>query len=882
MRVLQLVLAFGALLVMVVFTGADRTARALPAAGSDRLPVVATIDMTSRLGNETIVLTGWAQVEREAPHDEGGVDVVDMEIVSAELVGASSIGAISVRERPNDGADYVSSGEIRSLQSDQDFPASSFLDLFVDVTVPIFFFPGGESIVVHNEGVFRLTPREAGVDVELNAWPPLGVAYELEPIFGVDNDSDGSIDEDTADEDGDGLYDEDQPGADPPTPGSGNPCGFDPDCDNQEGEDPPLDYCVQNVVDICDDDGDGEMDEDPSCVPLVNPGNINNMKAGFCVRNLTLEFAPELPSYSVARGGPTGLHPADILALTPGDVDPPPPSEPLSLVGCNDDFVGFDRWAQVSFLATAGETYHVQVGSWSSSVGGNLVLDVFSTPGAPTATSVSGNDDFASAWTITALPFLGQQSTSTATTQTGEPLFCAMGGHTVWYSFTASASGTVTASTEATGDVPDTVLAVYIGDGFGSSAGPSGDQAPFVRIPCASLGLTANGCDSSGAVDDLDALSFGADELAGDISELNFSVGPGAQGLAGSAVRAQRDCPSPEPEPDEFHAAFNNTNDQVLDGNGPIGTCPGAFPLGLLEGATVRDDLDALYGQDPAAVDADTNGVPEQPVYFSLDAISPSLATFGFSAADVLKTVNGGVPTVYASAAALGLEAGDDLDALCLGESGNGAYGLDDALAFSLAPGSPTLAQIGAGPGDILLPGNPPTVDHNATSLGLQATDDVNAFKCLALPPPKDPDGDTDGDGILNSEDPDDDNDGCTDEQELDSNPSQGGLRDPHSFWDFFDVPIGEPAVRNQSISIGDVGAVVARFGTFREPPPTKEESFAEALMPPPPAPAYHAAFDRGGSIAGANPWNLRPPDGAITVGDIGAVVAQFGHSCVE
>ena len=62
MRVLQLVLAFGALLVMVVFTGADRTARALPAAGSDRLPVVATIDVTSRLGSETVVLTGWAQV----------------------------------------------------------------------------------------------------------------------------------------------------------------------------------------------------------------------------------------------------------------------------------------------------------------------------------------------------------------------------------------------------------------------------------------------------------------------------------------------------------------------------------------------------------------------------------------------------------------------------------------------------------------------------------------------------------------------------------------------------------------------------------------------------------------------------------------------------
>ena len=79
---------------------------------------------------------------------------------------------------------------------------------------------------------------------------------------------------------------------------------------------------------------------------------------------------------------------------------------------------------------------------------------------------------------------------------------------------------------------------------------------------------------------------------------------------------------------------------------------------------------------------------------------------------------------------------------------------------------------------------------------------------------------------------------------------------------------------------ISDIGGVVARFGASQEPPPSEDEALAEALTTPPPAPAYHAAFDRGGVIAGQDAWNLLPPNGGVTVGDIGAVVAQFGHSC--
>ena len=43
-------------------------------------------------------------------------------------------------------------------------------------------------------------------------------------------------------------------------------------------------------------------------------------------------------------------------------------------------------------------------------------------------------------------------------------------------------------------------------------------------------------------------------------------------------------------------------------------------------------------------------------------------------------------------------------------------------------------------------------------------------------------------------------------------------------------------------------------------------------------ATGYHTQADRGTGLVGSNVWNINGPDGVIVVGDIGAVVAQFGH----
>ena len=383
---------------LLLFAWVAISSLALPSAGApvvqggttlvvDRVAVASEATVVSRLGEETVTLTGWADVERSNPQDAGeGLTVTAIEVTNLELQGGTAVGAIRVRERANEGSSYVSSGEVRTLMPGQEFPASSSIDLFVDVSVPASGGPSSPHVAqIHNEWPLRLTPRAPGdgpgmsysgkpglpgtsenpdlgcvtthrselatCEATIAEWPPSGVVYELYPVFEVDNDGDGLIDEDTGDDDSDGLMDEDRPGPDPVTPGSVLSCQVngqqDPDCDGVEGEDSPFELCAQAT---CDDDGDGRLDEDPACVPLVNQYDRHE-KNGFCIRQLRLEFSPGLPSFSVAAGGPGNRRPADILGLAP-----PLRPEPL-----------------------------------------------------PAA--VSGNDSFADAWALGALPFTGQQST---------------------------------------------------------------------------------------------------------------------------------------------------------------------------------------------------------------------------------------------------------------------------------------------------------------------------------------------------------------------------------------------------------------------------------------------------------------------------------------
>ncbi|MGB2694785.1 MAG: flexitail domain-containing putative surface protein [Dehalococcoidia bacterium] len=130
---------------------------------------------------------------------------------------------------------------------------------------------------------------------------------------------------------------------------------------------------------------------------------------------------------------------------------------------------------------------------------------------------------------------------------------------------------------------------------------------------------------------------------------------------------------------------------------------------------------------------------------------------------------------------------------------------------------------------------------------------------------------DNDGDFLGDACDDDDDNDGCTDTQELGATPVLGGLRDPFYFWDFFDTLLPDGA-RDRIISTGDIFRIVGRFGTNGDP---SIDPLSQL-----PASGYHTAFDRSPPASGGDPWDLGPPDGSISAGDILFVVRQFGHTC--
>jgi hypothetical protein len=123
------------------------------------------------------------------------------------------------------------------------------------------------------------------------------------------------------------------------------------------------------------------------------------------------------------------------------------------------------------------------------------------------------------------------------------------------------------------------------------------------------------------------------------------------------------------------------------------------------------------------------------------------------------------------------------------------------------------------------------------------------------------------------SPDADSDLDGCTDQKEDDLTPMTGGMRDHLNFWDFFDTP-NTANVRDRSITGTDFFAVLARFGA------TGAANSIDPLSPPPTAPAYHSAFDRGPVLGGGDPWDTGAANGAIAGADFFAILAQFGHSC--
>jgi hypothetical protein len=114
-----------------------------------------------------------------------------------------------------------------------------------------------------------------------------------------------------------------------------------------------------------------------------------------------------------------------------------------------------------------------------------------------------------------------------------------------------------------------------------------------------------------------------------------------------------------------------------------------------------------------------------------------------------------------------------------------------------------------------------------------------------------------------------------------------GGQRDPLNHWDFFDAPtpagpevggdgkliLTTTATRNKVVTLQDVGVVLAYVGRTSSNPAYGDDRNADGL-------SDGAQLDRTPSTVPGEPWRSGPANGAVSLQDVGVVLAQVGHNC--
>ncbi|MGB6837471.1 MAG: flexitail domain-containing putative surface protein, partial [Dehalococcoidia bacterium] len=144
-----------------------------------------------------------------------------------------------------------------------------------------------------------------------------------------------------------------------------------------------------------------------------------------------------------------------------------------------------------------------------------------------------------------------------------------------------------------------------------------------------------------------------------------------------------------------------------------------------------------------------------------------------------------------------------------------------------------------------------------------------------------------------NGTEPDADCDGCSDAEELGSNPTLGGTRDPNNPWDFYDVPVptafdgGTYADKDKAVSIvNDVLAVLEYAGTSdggacnsgpdRTPGTPDDRCYNQDNNGDTADDGW--VYDRS---VGAT-WSGAPNRAITVINDLLLVLAQAGHSCQD
>jgi subtilisin family serine protease len=157
----------------------------------------------------------------------------------------------------------------------------------------------------------------------------------------------------------------------------------------------------------------------------------------------------------------------------------------LSAVASNDNSASGVTTSSVSFPVTLGAVYRIAVDGKSGASGSITLRGSVAVPG-PT------NDTFANAVLLSGNTFTVSGSNVGATSELSEPRHAGQrGGKSVWWSWTAPSSGTLTVAT--TSSTFDTLLGVYTGSVVGSLArvGSNDDESASVRTSRVSISVVA-------------------------------------------------------------------------------------------------------------------------------------------------------------------------------------------------------------------------------------------------------------------------------------------------------------------------------------------------------------------------------------------------------
>jgi hypothetical protein len=228
----------------------------------------------------------------------------------------------------------------------------------------------------------------------------------------------------------------------------------------------------------------------------------------------------------------------------------------LTAVASNDDLDQTTGLSRVSLNVTGGTTYQIAVDGWRGTIAGAVGAFGSVTLNWATTAPAPANDGFVNPQALTGSSGSVTGTNVSASKETGEPNHAGnAGGHSVWYAWTAPASGAATI--DLTGSSFDTLLAVYTGKAVNALTTISSNDDASATVKQSSVTFAANAgttyaiaVDGSGGATGSIALAWSLSVPSGAPANDAFSAAQtvsGAYGVvAGTTIGATKETGEPK------------------------------------------------------------------------------------------------------------------------------------------------------------------------------------------------------------------------------------------------------------------------------------------------------------------------------------------------